>query len=82
MGKGNNVIQLREELYIHRYRSVLRCRNTLYTNFAYQYPYPHEREYNPFYVEPAPAVVQEGATEEDAEDDDDDEDDVESTSER
>ena len=23
-----------------------------YTNVAFQYPFPHEREYNPFYVEP------------------------------
>jgi hypothetical protein len=39
-----------------------------YTNIAYQYPYFHEREYNPFYVEPA---IEAGADDEDAEEDDD-----------
>jgi hypothetical protein len=39
-------------------------------SIAYQCPYPHEREYVPFYAGPVPAVAQEEKIEEDVEQDD------------
>jgi hypothetical protein len=74
MGKGNNVIQWREEMNNIATEEFGEVGTYFYTNVANQYPYPHEREYNPFYVEPA---AEAGAEDEDDEEDDDDENDVE-----
>jgi hypothetical protein len=73
MGKGNNGIQWREEMYNIATEEFGEVGTYFYTNVAHQYPYPHEREYNPFYVEPA---AEAGAEDEDAEEDDDNENDV------
>jgi hypothetical protein len=42
-----------------------------YTNVAYKYHFPHERDYNPFYVEPVEEAIIEEAEAEDKEDEDD-----------
>jgi hypothetical protein len=54
MGNGNNVIQWSEEMYNITTDEVGGVGTHFYTNVAYQHPYPHERKYNPIYVEPAP----------------------------
>jgi uncharacterized protein YlzI (FlbEa/FlbD family) len=54
MGKHNNVIQSREEIYnlaTEEFGKV-GVGTYFYTNVAYRYPFPHERDYNSFYVEP------------------------------
>ena len=53
MGKGNNVIQWREEMYnltTGLYGSTGMFFNT---NASYFHLFPHERDYNPTYVPPA-----------------------------
>ena len=73
MGKANNVIQWKEDMYSLATEEFGEVGTYFYTNVAYQYPFPHEREYNPFYVEltdETTAVVDEDAAnneEEDAE---------------
>jgi hypothetical protein len=64
MGKSNNVIQWREEMYNLATEEFGEVGTYFYTNVAYKYPLPHEREYNPFYVEP----VLEDSTGEDEDD--------------
>jgi hypothetical protein len=64
MGKSNNVIQWREEMYNLATEEFGEVGKYFYTNVAYKYPLPHEREYNPFYVEPVLKV----STDEDEDD--------------
>jgi hypothetical protein len=52
MGKAKNVIQWKEDMY--KFGEV---GTYFYTNVAYQYPFPHEREYNPYYIEPIKNVA-------------------------
>ena len=52
MGKNNNVIQWREEMYNLATEEFGAIGTYFYTNIAFSFPFPHEREYNPFYVEP------------------------------
>lgn len=75
MGKNNNVIQWREEMYSLATEEFGEVGTYFYTNVAYTYPFPQEREYNPFFVEPVPEAIVPNA--EDDEDEDDEEDDVE-----
>jgi Zinc knuckle len=65
MGKSNNVIQWRDEMYNLATEEFGEVGTYFHTNVAYKYPFPHEREYNPFYVEP----VQEAIIEEEEDND-------------
>lgn len=69
MGKGNNIIQWRDEMYNLATEEFGEVGTFFITNVAHRYPIPHEREYNPYFVEPVAAAP--GA---EAEDDDDEED--------
>ena len=64
MGKNSNVIQWREEMYNL-------ATEEFYTNIAFSFPFPHEREYNPFYVEP---IVEDPILDGDEDDGEDEED--------
>jgi hypothetical protein len=57
MGKSNNVIQWRDEMYNLATEEFGEVGTYFHTNVAYKYPFPHEREYNPFYVEPAEQAI-------------------------
>jgi hypothetical protein len=72
MGKSNNVIPWREEMCKLATEEFGEVGTYFYTNVAFKYLFPHEREYNPFYAEPQ----QEALTEEDDEDDDDVDEDI------
>ena len=52
MGRQNNVIQWRDEMYGLLTAKYGSTGSFLMTNVAYVNPLPHERDYNPFYVEP------------------------------
>jgi hypothetical protein len=52
MGKVNNVIQWREDMYNPATEEFGEVGTYFCTNVAYKYPFPHEREYNPFNVDP------------------------------
>jgi hypothetical protein len=70
MAMSSYVIQWREEMYnvaTERFREV---GTYFYTNVAFKYPFPHERECNLFYVEPAQEPI-EGDDEEDGDVDED-----------
>ena len=69
MGKSNNVIEWREKMYTLATTEFGEVGTYFYTNVPFKYPYPHERDYNPYYVEivpqpgvepPAPAAVAAG----------------------
>jgi hypothetical protein len=67
MGKANNVIQWKEDMNSLATEEF----GEVGTYVAYHYPFPHEREYNPFYVEPiveAAAVVNEDEGDNEVED--------------
>ena len=71
MGRQNNIIQWRDEMYTLLTTKYGSTGSFLMTDVAYVNPLPHERDYNPFYVEPA-----EGPDEDDEDlDEDDDEED-------
>ena len=53
MGKNNNVILWKESMYNMATELFGEVGAYFYTNVAYRYPFPHEREYNPFFFEPA-----------------------------
>ena len=53
MGKNNNVILWKESMYNMATELFGEVGTYFYTNVAYRYPFPHEREYNPFFFEPA-----------------------------
>ena len=57
MGKNNNVIQWREAMYNLATEEFGEVGTYFYTNVAFRFPFPHEREYNPFYVEPVAEVL-------------------------
>jgi hypothetical protein len=66
MGKSNNVIQRREEMYKLTTEEFGVVGTYFYTNVAFKYPFPHEREYNPFYAEPQQeALIEEDDVDED-----------------
>jgi Reverse transcriptase (RNA-dependent DNA polymerase)/Zinc knuckle len=64
MGKNNNVILWKESMYNMATELFGEVGTYFYTNVAYRYPFPHEREYNPFFVEPALVGPAEGPEEE------------------
>ena len=71
MGRQNNIIQWRDEMYTLLTTKYGSTGSFLMTDVAYVNPLPHERDYNPFYVEPV-----EGPDEDDEDlDEDDDEED-------
>jgi hypothetical protein len=51
MGKSNNVIEWREKMYTLATTEFGEVGTYFYTNVPFKYPYPHERDYNPYYVE-------------------------------
>jgi hypothetical protein len=58
MAMSSYVIQWREEMYnvaTERFRGV---GTYFYTNVVFKYPFPHERECNLFYVEPAQEPIE------------------------
>lgn len=58
MGKHNNVIEWREKMYTLATSEFGEVGTYFYTNVAFRYPFPHEMEFNPYYVEAvAPAAV-------------------------
>jgi hypothetical protein len=60
MGKHNNVVQWKESMYNLATELFGEVGTYFHTNVAYRFPYPHEREYNPYYFEPvlvAPAAA-------------------------
>ena len=67
-------IQWREEMYNLATSEFGEVGTYFYTGVAYRYPYPHERDYNPFYVEAVPAAPV--ADEDDEEEEDDVEEDI------
>jgi hypothetical protein len=71
-GKANNVIQWREDMYNLATEEFGEVGTYFYTNVAYKYPFPHEREYNPFYVNP----LEEAAADEEGDEEEEDEADV------
>jgi hypothetical protein len=73
MGKANNVIQWKEDMYNLATEEFGEVGTYFYTNVAHQYPFPHERKHNPFYVEPIDEDIDEAVADEDDEDDEDDE---------
>ena len=77
MGKNNNVIQWREEMYNLATEEFGEVGTYFYTNVAFRFPFPHERDYNPFYVEPAAAEEAPAAALDDDEDEEDEEDEEE-----
>jgi hypothetical protein len=74
MGKANNIIQWREDMYNLATEEFGEVGTYFYTNVAYKYPFPHERDYNPFYVEPVEEAITEEAEEAEDDEDEDDED--------
>ena len=52
MGRQNNIIQWRDEMYGILTTKYGATGSFLMTNVAYVNPMPHERDYNPYYVEP------------------------------
>ena len=80
MGKHNNVVQWKESMYNLATELFGEVGTYFQTNVAYRYPYPHEREYNPYYVEPvivapvAPAAAVDEDDDEEEDDDDEEED--------
>jgi hypothetical protein len=75
MGKGNNIIQWRDEMYNLATEEFGEVGTFFITNVVHRYPIPHEREYNPYFVEPVAAAP--GAEAEDDDDDDDEDEDEE-----
>jgi hypothetical protein len=75
MGRQNNIIQWRDEMYTLLTTKYGATGSFLMTDVAYVNPMPHERDYNPFYVEPI------DLDEEDSDDDDDDDDEEEAAAE-
>jgi hypothetical protein len=69
MGKSNDVIQWREKMYNLATEEYGEVGTYFYTNTAFRYPFPHERDYNLFYIEPEPSEApiedDEGEDEED-----------------
>ena len=57
MGKNNNVIQWREAMYNLATEEFGEVGTYFYTNVPFRFPFSHEREYNPFYVEPVAEVL-------------------------
>jgi hypothetical protein len=60
MGKHNNVVQWKESMYNLATELFGEVGTYFHTNVAYRFPYPHEREYSPYYFEPvlvAPAAA-------------------------
>jgi hypothetical protein len=81
VGKHNNVVRWKESMYNLATELFGQVGTYFQTNVVYRYPYPHEREYNPYYVEPvivAPMAPAAAAYEDDDEekDDDDEEEDI------
>jgi hypothetical protein len=78
MGKANNVIQWRVDMYnlaTEEFGEV--GTQYFYTNVGYKYPFSHEREYNPFYVEPLEEAAADEAVDDEEGDEEEDEADVE-----
>jgi hypothetical protein len=77
VGKANNVIQWREDMYNLATEEFGEVGTYFYTNVAYKYPFPHEREYNPFNVDPLEeASADEAVDDEEGDDEEEDEADV------
>jgi hypothetical protein len=72
MGRQNNIIQWRDEMYTLLTTKYGSTGSFLMTNVAYVNPMPHERDYNPFYVEP-PVPGDEEEIDDDEADDDEEE---------
>jgi hypothetical protein len=72
MGRQNNIIQWRDEMYTLLTTKYGSTGSFLMTNVAYVNPMPHERDYNPFYVEP-PVPGEEEEIDDDEADDDEEE---------
>jgi hypothetical protein len=68
MGKANNVIQWREDMYNLATEEFGEVGTYFYTNVGYKY---HERDYNPFYVKPVEETIIEEAEAVDEVDEDD-----------
>jgi hypothetical protein len=73
MGKANNVIQWKEDMYNLATEKFGEVGTYFYTNVAHLFP--HDREYNPFYFEPIDEAFDEAIADED--DEEDEEEDIE-----